>query len=263
MPDVTLDAYFPSANDGPLVVAHRGASADAPENTLAAFRLAWEHGADGIEGDFHLTADRRIVCIHDSDTKRTTGKSLVVAKSSLDELQSLDAGSWKAKHFAGEKIPTLEEVIETVPDGRLLVIELKSDSKVVPVLADVLSRPGTDRIRVLLIAFDEETTRLCKQRLPDVRVHWLTKFNRSTPLSRYRPGPDKIASVVRSCNADGVGMKAMRSVVNEKFVASLRRSGCAEFHVFTVDSADDARYFRDIGAMGITTNRPRAIRAAL
>lgn len=71
----------------PFIVAHRGASHDAPENTLAAFELAWEQGADAIEGDFHLTQDGHIVCLHDKDTKRTAGKKLVVGKSSLEELR--------------------------------------------------------------------------------------------------------------------------------------------------------------------------------
>lgn len=71
----------------PQIVAHRGASADAPENPLAAFRLAWKQGADVIEGDFYLTKDHRIVCIHDGDTQRVAGKHLVVAESTLKRCQ--------------------------------------------------------------------------------------------------------------------------------------------------------------------------------
>lgn len=85
-----------------LIVAHRGASYDAPENTLAAFRLAFEKDADGIEGDFYLTSDNRIVCIHDSDTERVAGKKLIVAKSTLAELKQLDVGSWKDKKWHAE-----------------------------------------------------------------------------------------------------------------------------------------------------------------
>ncbi|MDA1056051.1 MAG: glycerophosphodiester phosphodiesterase family protein, partial [Planctomycetota bacterium] len=84
-----------TVSHGQLIIAHRGGSHDAPENTLAAFRLAFEQGADGIEGDFYLTRDNRIVCIHDADTKRVADKTLVVAESSLAELKRLDVGSWK------------------------------------------------------------------------------------------------------------------------------------------------------------------------
>ena len=77
------------------IVAHRGASLDAPENTLAAFRLAWSQGADAIEGDFRLTKDGRIACLHDDTTQRTAGLDLTVADSTLAELRELDVGSWK------------------------------------------------------------------------------------------------------------------------------------------------------------------------
>ena len=79
----------------PFLVAHRGASKDAPENTLPAFELAWKQGADAIEGDFYLTKDGKIVCFHDGDTKKITGKKLVVKDSTLAELQALDVGEWR------------------------------------------------------------------------------------------------------------------------------------------------------------------------
>ena len=90
----------------PQVVAHRGASHDAPENTLAAFELAWQQGADAIEGDFFLTKDGKIVCTHDKVTGRLNAekRKLHVAKSTLAELQALDVGSWKGKTWKGERL---------------------------------------------------------------------------------------------------------------------------------------------------------------
>src|SRR6185369_848081 len=90
----------------PMLIAHRGASRDAPENTLAAFRLAWQQGADGIEADFRLTRDGRVVCLHDASTGRTAGVDLAVAEASLEELKRLDVGGWKGARWAGERIPT-------------------------------------------------------------------------------------------------------------------------------------------------------------
>src|SRR5687767_10257607 len=84
-------------------IAHRGASHDAPENTLAAVRLAWAQHADAVEVDVHLTRDGRLAVIHDPDTQRTAGVARVVAQSTLAELQLLDVGRWKASRFAGEK----------------------------------------------------------------------------------------------------------------------------------------------------------------
>ena len=102
----------------PLIVAHRGASRDAPENTIPSFNLAWEQGADAIEGDFHLSRDGQIVCIHDRDTKRLTGKRRAIKDFTLDELKSLDVGAWFGAAFKGTQIPTLAEVFSTIPQGK-------------------------------------------------------------------------------------------------------------------------------------------------
>ena len=256
---LTMISLSASSAWAQLVVAHRGASHEAPENTLAAFRLAWEHGCDGIEGDFYLTADGHIVCIHDKDTKRTTGSKHVVESSKLEKLRALDAGRWKGDRWSGEKIPTFEEVYQTVPDDGLFVIELKSKSQIVPVLAEELARLHSGEIRLLIISFDADTVRACKQHLPDVPVHWLTKFTRSSPFSGYQPTAEKVAKTIRDCGADGVGMKGMTSVIDRGFISRLILAGCPEYHVWTIDSETDAKYFQSLGVYGITTNRPREI----
>src|SRR5690606_38835440 len=98
---------------------------DAPENTLAAFNLAWERGVPAIELDVHLSADDRLIVIHDATTKRTTGVDLAVKDSTLDQLRALDAGSWKGEQWAGEPMPTLEEALATIPEGARCLIEVK------------------------------------------------------------------------------------------------------------------------------------------
>ena len=112
------DRYSTKPRRMSLIIAHRGASADAPENTLAAFRLAWQQGADGIEGDFRLTSDGRIVCFHDDDTARVAGISLIVEETPLTKLRTLDVGAWKGKPWQGERIASLEEVLAEVPAGK-------------------------------------------------------------------------------------------------------------------------------------------------
>lgn len=97
------------------IIGHRGASHDAPENTLAAFKLGWEQGADAVELDIWLTKDGKIVCLHDADTKRTTGVLKKAADSTLAELRTLDAGTWKDAKWRGEKIPTLTEALAAIP----------------------------------------------------------------------------------------------------------------------------------------------------
>src|SRR6266496_640164 len=109
----------------PIVFAHRGASAHAPENTIAAFELALAQNADAIELDVKLTADGHVVVIHDSTVDRTTGSRGRVKDLSLAQLRSLDAGSFFSEKYRGEKIPTLEEVLEAVGKRTIINVELK------------------------------------------------------------------------------------------------------------------------------------------
>jgi len=115
-----LIKHFPT----PIFFAHRGASAFAPENTLAAFQLAVKQGAPAIEFDVKLTADRQVIIIHDQTLNRTTNGSGPVAKQPLAALRELDAGAWYSADFRGEKIPTLAEVFEAVGNKLLINIEL-------------------------------------------------------------------------------------------------------------------------------------------
>src|SRR5437762_11744744 len=107
------------------IIAHRGSSFLAPENTLAAVQLGWREGADAAEGDFRLTADGQIVCVHDKTFKRTAGIDRLVAEMTLAEIESLDVGSWKAATFAGERVPTLDQLLDTLPETRRFFVEIK------------------------------------------------------------------------------------------------------------------------------------------
>ena len=117
----------------PLLFAHRGLSSEAPENTMAAFRLARDYGVPGIELDIHLTKDGKIVVIHDGSTARTSpGSALPVEASSYNELAALDVGSWKDARFSGERVPLLSEVLEEFAPAMYFDIEIKA-----PTTADI------------------------------------------------------------------------------------------------------------------------------
>jgi glycerophosphoryl diester phosphodiesterase len=127
------------------IIAHRGFSARAPENTLGAFELGWKHQTDACELDVYLTADGKTAVIHDKDTKRTAGVKLDVASSKQAELTALDAGSWKGKEWTNEKIPTLEQALATLPKGKQrFFIEVKCGAEIVPELKRILE-PMKDR----------------------------------------------------------------------------------------------------------------------
>jgi glycerophosphoryl diester phosphodiesterase len=263
----TLSLMFmlfpPLVAQAQLITAHRGASHDAPENTLAAFGIAWEQGADAIEADFRLTADGQIVCVHDADTERVCGIKHMVAETPLAELRTLDAGRWKEARFAGERLPTFAEVLAAVPAGKRFFIELKDGPEIVPQVVAGLEGWEGDPALLTIIAFNADTVAACKRALPAIKAHWLTGFKQDTASGEWRPSVDEILASFDKSRADGVGLKGERQVVNREFLERLQASGVPEFHVWTIDSADDARAFRDLGAIGITTNRPAFIRAAL
>ena len=108
----------------PVIFAHRGASGHAPENTIASFKLAEDSNAPAVELDVKLTLDGEVVVIHDPNTQRTTGVNRWVNQANYAELKELDAGSFFAEQFRGEKIPLLSDVFETLGDRILINIEL-------------------------------------------------------------------------------------------------------------------------------------------
>ena len=166
------------ANAGVLIVAHRGASEDAPENTLPAFRLAWEQGADAIEGDFYLTTDGQIVCIHDADTQRVAGTKLVVKNSTLAELRKLDVGAWKGQQWAGTQIPTIGEVLAVVPKGKRIYVEIKGGEAMVPRLLEEIGKSGLSAEQVVIISFDSEAIAAVKAGAPQYKAYWLSGFKK-------------------------------------------------------------------------------------
>lgn len=256
-------ATLASQTDAQMIVGHRGASFDAPENTMSAFRLAWEQQADGVEGDFYYTKDKQIVCIHDKTTLRTSGENLDVSKSTLAELRELEYGSWKDEKFRGEPIPTFAEVLQSIPEDKKFIIELKTGPAIVPLLKAELEKYPTDPKKLLIICFNADTVIACKKNLPDIKVHWLTGYKQNEKTGEWKPQLDEVIETLRRTQADGLGTQGNRDIVTKDFIAKLRSEGLREFHVWTVDGPDDAIYFQKLGAMGITTNRPDLIRKTL
>ena len=244
-----------------MIIGHRGASRHAPENTLAAFRLAWEEGADGIEADFRVSGDGRVVCLHDASTGRTAEKDLDVASSLLPELRRLDAGRWQGPAWQGERIPTLAEVLACLLPGKRLFIELKSGPEIVAPLVQELARSGTAPEQLRLLAFSAPLLAELKAQLPGYRACWLTDCRRWLPGGVWRPSREEILATLRRSGFDGLAIRG-RAILDERFVAALRREGY-EIHVWTVDAAAAARRFVALGVDSIMTNRPGWLRQKL
>jgi len=161
----------------PLVIAHRGDRVHAPENTLAAFRLAAEKGAEAVEFDVKLTRDGQVIVVHDPTVDRTTNGSGTVATLPFPAVRDLDAGAWFSEQFRGEKIPTLDEVFETVGKRIYMNIELTNYSTpndaLVPKVVEVVKRHGLES-RVLFSSFFARNLRKARQLLPEVPRGLLT-----------------------------------------------------------------------------------------
>ncbi|MDP2861718.1 MAG: glycerophosphodiester phosphodiesterase [Desulfobacterales bacterium] len=236
-----------------VIVAHRGASKQAPENTIPAFKLAWEQGADAIEGDFHLTKDGAIVCIHDKDTKRVAGVKKVVEDTTLEELRKLDVGAWFGKKWKGTLIPTISEVFATIPDGKKIYMEIKSGSEILPRLFEELAKSGLKKNQVIVISFDKDVIRNFKNKDPGIKAFWLSDFKKDKFSDKTEPSLNGVIDVLRQTGADG--FSSTYKLIDDSFIKAIQSEGF-EYHVWTVDDPETAQRFKRLGAKSIITNLP-------
>jgi len=244
----------------PLVIAHRGASFDAPENTVAAIELAWKQGADGIELDFQLTKDGQVVCIHDKDTARTSpGAKLIVQQSTLDALRRLDVGAYKASAFQGEKIPTLAETLAAVQPGKLIFVELKCGPEIVEPLVAGLRNSQLKPEQMILKSFDAATTAAARKAMPEVRTFWLGNVE-----TKDRPpravSAESICSTVEKLDLAGISTNGNSRFFTPKMYEQFRGRDIKEIAVWTVNDPATARYHRDQAATFILTDKPGELR---
>jgi glycerophosphoryl diester phosphodiesterase len=235
-----------------MIIAHRGVSFDLPENSLPAFNMSWNHAADGIEGDFHLTKDGAIVCIHDEDTGRVCKQNIVVRDSTLKELKALDLDCQGTGNLQ-IKIPTLNEVLEILPDGKKIFIEIKCGSEIVEPLFSELTRSKLNSNDAVIISFDEEVIKEFKVIAPNYRALLLYSYkqlNRNS--SEVGCNINNLIDVMRNIKADGLGTdnEFSKTLVEQTINAGF------EYHSWTIDSIDVAQKLINWGSSSITTNKP-------
>lgn len=237
------------------IIAHRGASYDAPENTLAAIRLGWEQQADGMEVDVHLSRDHQIIVMHDANCLRTTGFDGLIADLTSDELLQLDAGSWKSPKFKGEPVPTLEQALALLPPGKYFVVEIKShDHALIPVLEELLARRSIQPEQLVLIGFDYELMKALKAALPQYRSLLLSGYDESKSV-------DELIALCHAANLDGLDL-SWKWPIDHAFVQTVRAAGLI-LYVWTVDDSETALALMAAGVDGITTNKPAWLREQL
>lgn len=259
----------PTPGSDPLIIGHRGASARAPENTLAAFGLALDEGADGLEFDVRLARDGVPVVIHDATLGRTALREGAVEALDSESLTALDAGTWfNLRHpalaresYARERIPTLARVFERFgARARVLYVELKCDG---PSLAAPLARAVVELTRaygltgrVVVKSFAHALVSETRRLAPEVRTAALFDRNWSRPLVT----PSKIIAEAEACGANEISLH--RSLLRRATAEAAHRRGL-DVLVWTADTPFWLRRARSLGLRAVITNRPAEMRAAL
>lgn len=237
------------------VIAHRGNSSVAPQNTLAAFEAAWRAGADCLEVDVQLTADRRVVVIHDDTVDATTDGTGAVADLTLDEIRALDAGAWFAPAFAGQRVPTVDELAAFLVDrpGLDLLLEVKGAwaADEVALATDPLLAAGLAS-RVVVQSFEVATVAALRDAVPHLRRGLLLVVGPP-------PGVDALADElgVVAVNPDGALLVADPAFVVRQHAA--RR----EVATWTLNEPWMWHTALDLGVDAVITDRPDRLRGWL
>mgnify|MGYP000882233484 CR=1 FL=1 len=241
-----------SLDTRPLIIAHRGASKEAPENTLAAFALALELGCTGIELDVHVSADGALIVCHDAEVDRTTDGSGKIAEMTVAELKRLDAGRWFDVRYAGQRLPLLEEVLDLVPPSVPLNIEIKSSL-----------HPDVNR---LLLSLLRERNRLNSVFVSSFDFDVLFALQRLEPAMRIGLLYDAEAPDYRRLASErGVrlySLHAHHSWIVPAYVEEAKRAGLAVYP-WTIDAPDRMREALAAGVSGIISNDVRLLKEAV
>ncbi|MCM3399991.1 glycerophosphodiester phosphodiesterase [Oceanobacillus profundus] len=235
-------------------VAHRGASGHAPENTMAAFEKAFEMKADFIEIDVQMTRDGRLVAIHDTTVNRTTNGNGFVGDYTLEEIQQLDAGSWFGEEFAGERVPTFEEIIDEYRGKIGILIELKSpelypgmEEKVAEALIERnMHKPSNGKI--IIQSFNHESVQLSKQLLPNIPHGVLAGLTWADVTD------EQLAQFATYADFFNPNM----NIVTEDLVDRVHLAGM-EIYAYTVRTQEQADNLFELEVDGIITDFPEYV----
>lgn len=234
-----------------ILLAHRGESYIAPENTLAAFKMAWEAGAKAVELDVYLSKDHRIVVMHDASTKRTGVVDLVIKDTDSAELRKLDLGKWKGEQFAGEKISFLEEALATIPKGGKLLVEIKCGVEILPFLREVLDKSGK-RSQVTIISFSLDVVAASKKLMPDRPTYYLRSPAKDPATGKYLPYDRKLIQTTLDNHLDGLDLNYLG--LTKDYADAVKAAGLALW-TWTVNDPAEAKHQIELRADGLGTDR--------
>ena len=230
-----------------MIIAHRGVSFKFPENSLPAFEASWDLDVDGIEGDYHLTKDGEIICIHDEDTQRVCKTKAIIHHSTLKDLKALEL-SYKGDSNLNLKIPTLSEVLKTAPKGKKIFIEIKCGPEIISPLLSQLPKSKMNADDIVIISFNSDVIKKLKNMNPIYKALFLYSCEDGRDF-------DGLIEEALEINANGISTDNESSKL---FVDKVIEAGL-EYHSWTIDDADVALKLIELGSSSITTNDPESI----
>jgi glycerophosphoryl diester phosphodiesterase len=225
-----------------LVIAHRGASGTRPENTLASFRHAEALGAHMVELDVQLSRDGAVVVIHDWTLGRTTGARGRVASRTLAELQALDAGAWFAPGFRGERIPTLQQVLDAITLPINVELKARGEDGLEARASEVVEAAGAER-RVVYSSFHPESLVRLRRRSPSAAIAVLTSEHRLAPALRLA---GRVGATALHIRKDGVAPGEVHAAVTQGL----------QVRAWTVNDPEEFARLADAGVSGVFTDFP-------
>lgn len=243
------------------IIAHRGASFDAPENTLASVHLAWEQNIHYVEVDVRLTKDNILVVFHDETTIRFNQIDKSINEYSFEELLAIDVGIFKGEQWRNESIPTLEEVLKTVPANGTLVIELKDGPEMENALVQLEKRNAKIWKQLEFISFNYETICIAKKIFPNNKCLWLLDLDYDSETKQNAPSNKDIIHKIKQHNLDGIDVFA-GEMANESFFKTMHQENF-EIYLWTINTVEHAKQYLPFSPHGLTTDKPKWMKEQL
>ena len=244
-----------------ILIAHRGESFIAPENTLASINLAWENGAKAVEVDIQLTLDNEIVVIHDNNTKRVGNFNRHISKTLLKDLKKVDVGLFKDKRWKEEHIPTLLEVLQTIPSDSKLIIEIKCGIEIINPLEALLQNFNISDSQIEIISFNSKVLTAIKKRLPQFKVLWLLDLDYYWPAWLLFRNTKKTIRKMLSSKFDGVNVWAGKRI-NKSYIKQFKDHNLL-IYTWTVNDVKTADKLLKMEVDAITTDRAQWLKNQL
>ena len=240
-----------------IIIAHRGESYDAPENTLASVNLAWERGADAVEVDIRMTKDKKIVVIHDSTTKRTGNKNYKIEECLYNKLKNINVGFINGIKYKAETIPLLTDVIKTIPEDKLLLIDIKIGKENIPYLESIISSVRHQKENIILISEKYEILKKLKQKIPEVETYLILE-------KKWCWSGFNAKQILKKCKAIGLeGIDIKDGIyLTKEFIESIKNAR-VKIYTWTVNDPARAQILFNNGINGITTDRANWLKGKL